>query len=437
MNRSILLVTGFTICFLTTNLRAEDWAQWRGQNRDGKWNEAGLVEKFSGDSIPHEWSVPVAPGYSGPTVAEGRVYLTDRPETEEQQEQQERVLCFDAKTGDSIWSHTYPCQYRNIGYQAGPRAAVTIDDGQAFALGAMGHLHVFDAETGDLQWKSDLLDRFQIEIPIWGIAAAPLIYEELVILMIGGRPDACVVALNRRTGEEVWRSLSDKTSYAAPILIEQAGKPVLVCWTGDNIVGLNPATGEVYWKSEMPPKNMVIAIATPVFHKNRLFVTSFYDGSKMLRLAEDATTAEEIWRARGPSELDTDALHSIMSTPLMIGDYLYGVDSYGELRCLDAETGKRIWEDTTATPRDRWSNIHMVQNGDRVWMFNERGELLIAKLSPEGFEEISRAQLIQPTVAQLKRRGKGVCWSHPAFADGHVFIRNDESLICASLREAR
>ena len=157
----------------------------------------------------------------------------------------------------------------------------------------------------------------------------------------------------------------------------------------------------------------------------------------MLRLAEDATTAEEIWRARGPSELDTDALHSIMSTPIMIGDYLYGVDSYGELRCLDAETGKRIWEDTTATPRDRWSNIHMVQNADHVWMFNERGELLIAKLSPEGFEEISRAQLIQPTVAQLKRRGKGVCWSHPAFADGHVFIRNDESLICASLREAR
>ncbi|MDG2380736.1 MAG: PQQ-binding-like beta-propeller repeat protein [Pirellulaceae bacterium] len=415
---------------LPIQLAAEDWPQWRGPNRDGVWKNDKVLESFPTEQIPHKWSVSVAPGYSGPTVAKGLVYLTDRPETEEQLE---RVLCFDAATGKSVWKLTYPCEYQNIGYQAGPRASVTVDAGQAFALGAMGHLHVLDAVTGDVQWKSDLLDRFKIKIPIWGIAAAPIVTQDLVILMIGGRPDACIVALNRHTGEEVWRALSDRTSYAAPILIEQAGKRVLVCWTGDNIVGLNPADGQVYWKSEMPPKNMVIAIATPIVHKGRLFVTSFYDGAKMLQLDEKTTSVEEGWRARGPSELDTDALHSIMSTPIMIGDYVYGVDSYGELRCLEAETGKRIWEDQTATPRNRWSNIHLVRNGDRVWMFNERGELLIAKLSPTGFEEISRAKLIEPTEAQLKRRGKGVCWSHPAFADGHVFIRSDTQLVCASL----
>jgi hypothetical protein len=140
-----------------------------------------------------------------------------------------------------------------------------------------------------------------------------------------------------------------------------------------------------------------------------------------------------LWRARGENEQNTEALHCIMSTPLLIGDYIYGVDSYGELRCLEAATGKRIWEDQTATPRDRWSNIHMVRNGDRIWMFNERGELLIASLSPEGFHEISRAKLLEPTTVQLKRRGEGVCWSHPAFANGHVFARNDERLVCASL----
>lgn len=420
------------LIFLPIQSSAEDWPQWRGPNRDGVWNNPQVVKSFAADPIPHKWSVPVAPGYSGPTVAKGLVYLTDRPESDEQLE---RILCFDAVTGESVWKLAYPCEYRNIGYQAGPRASVTVDAGQAFALGAMGHLHVLDAVTGELQWKSDLLDRFKIKIPIWGIAAAPIVTKDLVILMIGGRPDACVVALNRHTGDEVWRSLSDLTSYAAPILIEQAGKSVLVCWTGDNIVGLNPANGEVYWKSEMPPKNMVIAIATPVVHNGRLFVTSFYDGAKMLQLDEKTTSAEELWRARGPSELDTDALHSIMSTPIMIGDYVYGVDSYGELRCLEAKTGKRIWEDQTATPRNRWSNIHMVRNGEHVWMFNERGELVIAKLSPAGFEEISRAKLIEPTEAQLKRRGQGVCWSHPAFADGHVFIRSDTQLVCASLLE--
>jgi outer membrane protein assembly factor BamB len=116
----------------------------------------------------------------------------------------------------------------------------------------------------------------------------------------------------------------------------------------------------------------------------------------------------------------------------MAGDYVYGVDSYGELRCLDARTGDRVWEDLTATPKARWSNIHIVRNGPRYWMFNERGELLIGELSPKGFREISRAKLIEPTTEQLAQRG-GVCWSHPAYAGRCVFARNDRELVCASL----
>jgi hypothetical protein len=117
----------------------------------------------------------------------------------------------------------------------------------------------------------------------------------------------------------------------------------------------------------------------------------------------------------------------------MLGDHVYGVDSYGELRCLEAQTGERVWESREAVPRARWATIHFIKNGDRVWMFNERGQLLISRLSPKGFEEISRAQLIQPTTGQLPERG-GVCWSHPAFAYGSVFARNDGELVCASLK---
>jgi outer membrane protein assembly factor BamB len=152
----------------------------------------------------------------------------------------------------------------------------------------------------------------------------------------------------------------------------------------------------------------------------------------MLKLASDKLQVEQVWRRLGPNEQHTDSLHSIISTPYLHGDYVFGVDSYGELRCLDAQTGDRVWENLTATPKARWSTIHMVQNGDRTWMFNERGELIIAKLSSEGFEEISRAKLIEPTKAQLPQRG-GVCWAHPAFAYKQVFARNDEELVCASL----
>jgi hypothetical protein len=179
---------------------------------------------------------------------------------------------------------------------------------------------------------------------------------------------------------------------------------------------------------------MVIAITTPVVDKDRLFVTSFYDGSLMLRLRSDKLAVERLWHRRGQNELTTDALHSIISTPYLAGDSVYGVDSYGELRCLDAATGERIWENRTATPRERWSTIHMVKNGDRMFMFNERGELVIGRLSRKGFEELSRAELLEPTRVQLARRD-GVCWAHPAYANRHIFARNDKELVCASLAQ--
>jgi hypothetical protein len=124
----------------------------------------------------------------------------------------------------------------------------------------------------------------------------------------------------------------------------------------------------------------------------------------------------------------------MINTPVLEGNHLYGVDSYGQLRCLNADTGERIWESQQAVPKARWSNIHIVRHGDRYAMFNERGELIFARFSPKGYEEISRAKLIEPTKVQLGDRG-GVCWSHPAFANKHVFARNDKEIVCASLAE--
>jgi outer membrane protein assembly factor BamB len=177
---------------------------------------------------------------------------------------------------------------------------------------------------------------------------------------------------------------------------------------------------------------MVINVPTPVVDRDRLFVSGFYDGALLLQLRQDEPAVEKLWRRIGASETKTDALHAMISTPLMDGDYIYGVDSYGELRCLDAKTGDRVWENLTAVPKARWSNIHMVRNGRRVWMFNERGELIISELSPQGFRELSRSKLLDPTSDQLGQRG-GVCWSHPAFAYKHCFARNDRELVCASL----
>jgi outer membrane protein assembly factor BamB len=407
---------------------ADDWPQWRGPNRDGVWQETGLVDKFADKQLKITWRQPISSGYSGPTVAEGRVFVTDRVV---EPKQVERVHAFDSASGKPLWTHAYDCPYKDVGYTAGPRASVTIDEGRAYSLGSMGHLKCFDAATGKVLWEKDCNELYKIRMPIWGIAASPLVEGNLLIVQIGGE-GACLVAFDKRSGEEQWRALSDNASYSAPIMIEQAGKRVMVCWTGDSVIGMNPTSGAVYWQIPFKPAKMVINIATPVLEKNRLFLTSFYDGSLMAAINPDKLEATTLWRRSGRDEQHTDSLHSIISTPYLEGDFVYGVDSYGEFRCLDARTGDRIWESLLPTPKSRWSTIHMVKNGDRMWMFNERGELLIARLSPSGYEEISRAKLIEPTRVQLGQRG-GVCWSHPAYANRHVYARNDEELVCASL----
>ncbi len=433
LKRSVV-VSAVVVLFIAGAALGDDWPQWRGVKRDGVWHETGIVEKFQKPRLEYVWRADLGSGYCGPTVAEGRVHVMDRVVSPKQIE---RVHCFDAKTGESLWTHSYDCAYRGVQYDAGPRASVTIHDGRAYALGTMGHLHCLDAGSGKVLFSRDLNSTYGIRMPIWGISAAPLIEGDLLILQIGGEDGACVVALDRESGKEVWRALKDEASYSAPIVIEQAGKRVLVVYTGENVVGLDPPTGKVYWKHPFPPTRMVIGIATPVLHRDLLFLSNFFDGSLLLKVRQDEPAVTKVWQRAGESEEQTDALHSIIATPYLEGDYIYGVDSYGELRCLNLETGDRVWESLEAVPKARWATIHFVKNHDNVWMFNEKGELIIAELSPEGFQEKSRAFLIEPTRDQLPSRRGGVAWSHPAFADRHVFARNDKELVCASLAKGR
>ncbi|MBM3856170.1 MAG: hypothetical protein FJ399_23930, partial [Verrucomicrobia bacterium] len=211
-------------------LRADDWPQWRGPQRDGVWRETGIVEKFAAAELRPVWSASIGPGYSGPTVAGDSVFLTDRVTAPEQQE---RVLCFERRTGRPRWVHAYPCVYRDVDYALGPRAAVTVTGGRAFSLGTMGHAHGFDAASGRVLWARDLVADYSAAVNTWGVTAAPLVAGDLVIFQIGGRPGACLVALEAQTGRERWRALEGQASYSAPRLIRHAGREVVLAWTAD------------------------------------------------------------------------------------------------------------------------------------------------------------------------------------------------------------
>jgi len=393
------------------------------------WAETGVIDKFKSPEIELKWKAPISSGYCGPTVADGRVYVTDRVIDPKQIE---RVHCFDWRTGESIWSFRYDCQYVGFGYRAGPRASVLIDKGRAYSLGAAGHLFCFDAAEGSVLWSKDLNREYKIRMPNWGIAAAPLVEGDMLIVQIGGADNACVVAFDKKSGEQRWKALADDASYSAPMVINQAGKRVFVCYTGDRVLGLDLGTGRLYWQYPFKWEKWPIGIATPVLHRDMLLISDAHKGTLLLRLSSDNLDMEKLWHRRKEDSPDKTALHCLNSTPFVDGEFIYGADSRGVLRCLRLDTGEQVWEDRTAVPEDRFATIHLIRNGERTWMFNERGELIISRLTGRGFEEISRAKLIEPTREQLRRRN-GVTWSHPAFAYRHVFARNDRELVCADL----
>ena len=426
--------------------RADDWPQWHGPRADGVWRETGIVEKFPPGGPPVRWRTPIAAGYSSPAVAAGRIFVTDRPESQTRgnpggalerasEAGRERVLCLDARDGRVLWQHEYECPYF-ISYPAGPRASPTVAGDRVYTVGAEGDLHCLDVATGRVVWAKSFKRDYGAETPTWGFAAPPLVDGDLVICKVGGEGHT-VVAFDRATGRERWRALHAREIAYAPLsLIEAGGRRQLIVWDSDALSALDPATGAVYWSEPFKTK-MAHAIGTPRRSGDFLFVSSFFDGSMLLRLDSKEPKAAVEWQIKGRSEVRPEGLHSLMSTPLIADGHIYGVCSFGQLRCLKLATGERVWESLAPTSRDgkpaRWMTAFLVPNGDRCFIYNETGDLIIARLTPQGYEEISRAHLLDPT---NRAGGRDVHWSHPAFANRSVYVRNDRELLCVDLRAA-
>jgi outer membrane protein assembly factor BamB len=431
-----------TLLLSTAAARADDWPQWLGPQRDGIWRETGIIQAFPEAGLNVKWRVPVAAGYSGPSVAGGRVYLTDRQQGKAGSANpfqrgvipgNERVLCFEEKTGKVLWQYDYDCPY-NLSYPAGPRATPLVHEGKVYTLGAEGHLLCLNTVDGKVIWSRELKKDYAVETPVWGFAAHPLIDGEKLICLVGGS-NSVAVAFHKDNGKELWRALSAKEPGYCPPMIYTVGKTrQLIVWHPESINSLDPETGKVFWSQPFPVRSG-LSIPTPRLHDDLLFITSFYNGPIMLRLDRDKPAASVVWRGKKTSERDTDGLHSIMPTPYFDGDYIYGLCSYGQLRGLKAATGERLWETfaaTTGGKEVRWANAFLIRNGDRFFLPNEKGELIIARLTPKGYEEISRAKMLDPTNTAA---GREVVWSHPAFANRCIYARNDKELICASLAE--
>lgn len=414
---------------------AEDWPEWRGKGRVGVWTETGILERFPDGGPRRVWSEPISRGYSGPAVAGGRVYITEF-EPSAGRRGVERAICLDEKTGERLWSRQWPVDYAGLNYDLGPRATPTVDGDRVYVLGAMGDLLCLRTKDGSVVWHLDYIEELGATLPTWGFVGAPLVDGERLIALVGGAPDAKVMAFDKMTGKEIWRALSSDSEpgYAPPLIFEAGGVRQLIIWHPLAVSSLNPASGDVYW--EQPFKvNSGLTVATPVLSEHGLLVSAFYNGSRLYRLDADKPGAELVWKGNSDSEIKTDGLHSLVTTPLVDGDFVYGIGSYGQLRCLDARTGKRVWETLDATIENaRWTSGQFVKNGDRYFLNNDRGDLIIARLTPQGYDEIDRAKLLKPTNPSQRRRELGdVHWTHPAYASRHMIIRNDEEIVRYSM----
>lgn len=442
----------FGVLLSASTASADDWPQWLGPKRDGVWREDGILGKFPQGGPKVRWRTPIGEGYSGPAVAHGKVYITDRvrPKGVENPDNAfdrktrvpgvERILCLSEADGKIHWKQEYLCEYK-ISYGSGPRTTPAVADGKVYTIGAMGHLYCCDANDGKVVWSKDLPEIYQMDVPVWGFSGSPLVDGERLICLVGGK-GSVAVAFDKNTGKELWKALSaNEPGYAPPMIYTIDGIRQLILWHPESVNSLNPETGEVYWTQRYGTKKFIKAgmtIPTPRLDRDKLFLTNFYDGPLMLQV-KGTKQPTILWQGQGRSEKPdgTDSLHSVMSTPFIKDGYIYGVCSYGELRCIDEATGKRIWETHKATTGEsrRWGHAFLVEQGDRVILFNELGDLIIARMTPKGYQEIDRANILVPTNTMAPPAGRRVIWSHPAFANRSVYARNDKEIICVSMAE--
>lgn len=399
--------------------RAEDWPCWRGPRQDGTWLAPELPDRWPKGGPKVAWRASIGAGYSGVSVAGGLVCTMDRPEPSDKSQNpdgQERILCFDARTGQLLWWHAYGAHYGDLDYGSGPRANVTLHGGRAYSLGAVGMACCLDAVTGKPLWQRDLRAEESARIPVWGLAASPLIVDDTVILH-PGLPDGSIVALDLETGKERWRSLADPAGYATPLLVERPSGRQLIVWTPENIHSIDPATGRQLWNVPYVV-TYGVSIATPIYSDDIVFVSGYWEGSKAIRLGNRPEDFELIYE-------ENRFLRGLMCPPLVRKDSAgatrcFLLDKAHGMTCFELATGTKLWDDgNRMTPRGRnpQATVVWTGQGDRVLALNSDGELILARLTDDGYVEQDRAAVI------------GSTWANPAFAGDSVYARSDSELV--------
>jgi len=388
---------------------AQDWPQFLGPTRNGKYAGTDITDVFPKTGPQVVWKKAIGQGFSGPVVADGKLILFHRVGDKES------VECLDSATGKEIWRFDYPTHYRDdFGFDEGPRSTPSISAGRVYTFGAEGILHCLDFATGKKLWAVDTHQQFDVRKGFFGAACSPLVEGRLVLLNIGGAKPSGLVAFDRETGKVMWAVSRDEASYSSPVAATVGAERTVFCFTRSGLIGVDPAVGSIRfefpWRARMQAS---VNAATPLVVGELVFISASYQTGAAL-LQATGSVVKKVWSS-------DDVLSNHYASSIAHNEYLYGYHGRQEqgpsLRCVQLQTGKVMWS------VESFGSGTVTLAGEHLLVLKEGGELLVAAATPKAFQPLAKAQVIPGTVR-----------AYPALAQGRLYVRNDNNLVCINLK---
>jgi len=393
MNR--LFAIGLVFCMCSSMGQAQDWPHWRGPNHDGVSTETNI--DFSALNSPKiVWQADIGIGFSAVSVADGKAYVMGNVD-----KNKDMVYCFDALTGKEVWQYSYVEPLDPKYYEGGTSSTPTVNDGKVYTLSKSGKLFCLDAQTGAVVWQKTLPHK----APTWGFSSSGLILDDKLIFNVG----SAGAAFHKNDGQVIWDSAAAECGYASPVPFKTPeGKLCVALFAKESLTAVDPTDGKILWSFPWKTQHNVNA-ADPVIVGQEAFITSGYNrGAALVRFADKPLA---VWEEK--------SMRSQMSGPVRIGDHVYGIDQ-NQLACVEWTTGKQRW----AEPKIGNGTLSAV--GETLIVLSERGRLMFVKATPDGFAELSGAEVLSG----------GRCWSMPVLSGGHIYARNSQGkLVCINVRK--
>ena len=395
---------------LSSTAMAGDWPQILGPNRNGIASGEKLAESWPKGGPKVEWHFPVGQGFAGLAVAGGKAVIFDR------HDDSEVVTARDANTGKTLWSVKSPVRYQStISSDDGPRCVPLIAGERVYTLGVAGRLRSLSLADGGERWQRELLKDFDVPPSYFGVGSTPLLVGEKLLVNVGGRDGAGIVAFSVADGAIAWKATEEGVSYSSPTLATIDGRQIAIFVTRLAVVGLEPATGKVLFRFAFGQRGPTVNAATPLIIDGHLFVSASYGvGAVWAKLGPNS--AKEVWR-------NDEVMSSQYTTCVFKDGALFGIDGRQDLppahlRAFDPRTKKVYWTE------ENFGTGNLILAGDKLLIMKTDGELVLASADKSRYRELARAQVLDGTAQPL-----------PALANGRLYVRDESELKCLHLGE--